>query len=134
MSTVEGGAVGRLAVLNVGSGHREITWRPDDEADRVRAAEIINGALRRGYAIFVHLGGSTVRVRRFLSEFHTYLIDEPEDEAARVEAAQAAPAPHKNRCARCGHATHRGRCRGTKLREVETAKVRATAVGRSAGG
>jgi hypothetical protein len=125
-----GGMSGCLEILNVGAGHRTVEFDPSDDAQRAKTAVMIADMLKRGYSIFVDIGGSHVRVRRFIAQHHAYLIDEPEDEQTRAES--------DTETCRCGKRKgHRGRCLGSKRsqgREIPVGASRAVAVGRSAGG
>lgn len=105
-----------LDVLNVGHGHLEIRFNQHDPAETDRAKHIISDMLQKGFAIFVDLGSEKGlhRVTAFDPVENAYIIkDSPDIPADSV----AAPAP-----------------KGKATRKVPVSKVRATAVGRSAGG
>ncbi len=87
-----------IDVLNTGYGDLEVAFNPDRPDEMQKAKETITDMLKRGYAIFVHEGKETRRVRKFDPDKNVYIIG----------------------------------C--TPAEEVPIAEVRATAVGRSAGG
>lgn len=124
-----------LEVLNTGAGHLRLTFDPGEPEEVAKARETIALLLRRGFALFIQEGGQTKRVRSFDPERGSYYVDEvPPSEA------DAAPAPAPATCD-CGKPLHhRGRCLGKGkyqrggTKEVPAAGVKATAVGRTAGG
>ena len=55
----------RLDVLNTGYGDFELSFDPNKPDEVLKAKETITDMLKRGYAIFVHQGEETFRVRKF---------------------------------------------------------------------
>lgn len=120
-----------LDILNTGTGHTEIRFNGDDPFDTVRAGRIISDMLRRGYVLFIEGQDGLVRVDSFDPKKSVYIIadgplyagTEPEPATPDSPSADPTPDPHGPR--------RRGRPRKT---EVPITQVRATAIGRSAGG
>lgn len=123
-----------LEILNVGAGHRTVEFDPENEAERERIGAMITDMIKRGVSIFVEVGGSHVRVRRFLSQFHVYVIDEPEERAAREAADEARP--RGTQAAALCHCGRPKRHRGAhfKAKVLAVQRTRAVAVARTAGG
>jgi hypothetical protein len=118
-----------LDILNTGMGHAEVNFSVEDPVELERGKRIIQDMLRRGYLLFIEGDdGKLIRVLDFQAATGKYIIgdgalyagSEPLEEAAAT-ASTAAPA------------VKRGRGRPPKATVPMTA-VRATAMGRSAGG
>ncbi len=63
-----------IDVLNTGYGHCEVRVDPDRPEDIQKAKETITDMLKRGYAIFVHEGKETKRVRKFDVDKNVYIV------------------------------------------------------------
>lgn len=116
-----------LDILNTGHGHMEISFDKGDPMELERAKRIIADMLRRGYVLFIEgEDKALIRVEHFDPEKGVYIIaDGPlyaGDQAEVVTHAESVPA------------TPRRRGRPPKSVAVPMEKVRATAIGRSAGG
>lgn len=112
---------GQLDILNVGSGHLEITYSQGDVVEMERAKRIIGDMLRRGYALFVHgTDGALIRVDEFDAKHNRFIIaDGPTVPPETLPPEQAPEVKPK---------------RGRPRRAVPIEKAKATVVGRSAGG
>lgn len=127
-----------LDILNTGRGHAEVTFDHQDPIELERGKRIIEDMLRRGYMLFIQGDdGAVVRVESFDSKTGRYIIGDcalyagaeplgPLPKAvptsATESAAPATDAPKRQR-------------RPSKVKgAVPMTAVRATAMGRSAGG
>jgi hypothetical protein len=63
-----------LDVLNTGYGDFELRFDPNKPDEVQKAKETITDMLKRGYAIFVHQGKETLRVRKFDPDKNVYII------------------------------------------------------------
>lgn len=119
-----------LDILNTGKGHAEVNFDHNDPIEMERGKRIIEDMLKRGYLLFIHGDdGKMVRVLSFDSTKGRYIIgdgalyagSEPlEPDPAEEPAPPATPEPKR-----------RGR---PAKAAVSMTSVRATAIGRSAGG
>lgn len=113
------GALGSVAVLNVGAGDLKLSFDKAVPAERKKAKSVVQDMLRRGYAILVQVDvkdGEPVyqRVKAFDPETCEYLVvGLPEKPAA----ARPAKAPKADRTVR-----------------IPAERTRTVAVARSAGG
>lgn len=96
--------VGYLDVLSIGRGHLRVTFDGEDEGEVERAKGIIEDMLKRGYTILVEEGTELRKVEAFDAATCEYVVREPE---------------------------RRGKGR---KRRVPMRKVKATGIGRTAGG
>lgn len=120
-----------IDVLSIGHGDIKITFG-DDPQEVARAAIAVRDMLRRGYALFVHgADGKLIRVLAFDDAKREYVIGAGPDPEL-VAGAQPEPLPD---AAQSSHAPPAGVKRGPgRPRRVPMTGVRATMVGRSAGG
>lgn len=121
-----------LDILNTGKGHAEVNFSVDDPIELERGKRIIEDMLRRGYLLFIHGDDNKmIRVESFDAKTGRYIIGdgalyagseplEPAPIATLPEAAAAAP-----------YTRRRGR---PPKAAVPMTSVRATSIGRSAGG
>ena len=80
-----------IDVLNTGYGDFELRFDPDKPDDVQKAKETITDMLKRGYAIFVHEGKETRRVRKFDPDKNVYIIGcTPAEEVPITEARATA--------------------------------------------
>jgi len=136
------GAPGSVGILSVGAGDIKISFDKSNPAERIRAARVVAGMIRQGYALLVEAGtdGDGKKIYRralgFDEDACEYIIadfdpligaDIKEDTnaedgqaQARVEEGTAAPAAAPGK--RVGK------------RRVAAEKTSAVAVGRTAGG
>lgn len=99
---------GCLDILSVGRGHLKLTFAEGDDVEIEKAKRVIEDMIKRGFAIFVETeDGGTKRVKRFNKKNFTYIIDDT------IDTVSAEKSP---------------------TREVAADKVKATGVGRTAGG
>ncbi|WP_050028960.1 hypothetical protein [Verrucomicrobium sp. BvORR034] len=111
-----------LDVLNTGHGHAEINFDPAKCEEVEVARNAITDMLQRGYLLFLEgADGKIVKVEAFDATQGRYIIGDCSMHPAATPAAE----PPKRR---------RGRPPGTKRGAVPMDQVRATAMGRSAGG
>lgn len=68
--------MGSLDVLNCGRGHLEVTFDPNDEADKEKAKKTIQDLLERGYKIIVHENGEDKPVLSFDPTKYAYTVVE----------------------------------------------------------
>ncbi len=117
-----------IDILNTGAGHTEIRFDNGDPLELERAKRIITDMLRRGYVLFVEMGDKKLsRVQAFDAERGVYIIadlGEPPESPVEVAGVDETGAQVIER-------RKPGRPRNT---EVSMTKVKATAIGRSAGG
>ena len=117
--------IGALSVLNVGAGDLEFKFDKDNPQEVVRAKRVIEDMLRRGYALFVEVGGKLTPVKKFDAEREVYIIaDGPlyaGDQPEVVTPVEPVAEPKR-----------RGRPR--KTREVPMRTTKATGVAPTAGG
>lgn len=130
-----------LDILNTGHGHAEVHFDNNDPIELERGKRIIEDMLRRGYLLFIEGDdGKVVRVESFCAKTGRYIIGdcalyagaEPlhsEPEAPNPAQTEERPSTGEFTPIKRG----RGRPRKTKG-AVPMEKVRATAMGRSAGG
>lgn len=132
-----------LDILNTGHGHAEIHFDNGDAIEMERAKRIIEDMLRRGYLLFIEGDdGKVIRVESFDAKTGRYIIG---DCALYAGAEPLQPAPEWPDVIGSGGGTSPvapqaptvkrgpGRPRKTKG-AVPMNTVRATAMGRSAGG
>src|ERR1041385_6256428 len=111
-------SVGSLEILNVGSGDVKISFDRNDAAEAIRAKRIIKDMLGRGYALLVQdAEGKFQRAKAFDEATSEYVIADYDPEPA--EEAESST-------------TRSGR--KTREKRVPMTGIKATAVGRSAGG
>jgi hypothetical protein len=111
-----------LDILNTGHGHAEINFDPSKPEELTRAKSVITDMLERGYLLFIEgADGQVVKVEAFDPAQGRYIIGDCTQHAE----AQPMAEPVKRR---------RGRPPGTRRGSVPMDKVRATSMGRSAGG
>lgn len=110
---------GEVAILNVGAGDIRLSFNPDDDAERVRAARIVKDMLRGGYALLVEVekDGKKAfqRVKKFRDDTCEYVIADYDPGGGGVGAAHR-PKPV------------------LRERAIPAKSTRAVAVSRSAGG
>ncbi len=122
-----------LDILNTGKGHAEVNFSIDDPIELERGKRIIQDMLRRGYLLFIHGDdGKMVRVQSFCEKTGRYIIgdgalyagseplEEPLVPITTLPGQTVTPEPIR-----------RGRPRKGA---VPMTTVRATSIGRSAGG
>jgi len=108
-----------IDVLSIGHGDIHIRFDEKDVLEVERAKRIIEDMIRRGYSLFVHgKGKALVRVQKFDAKKGFYII------AAGALEAEPAQSPELR--------PRRGR--PAKTESVHMGRVKATIVGRSAGG
>lgn len=120
-----------LDILNTGTGHTEIRFDQGNPMETDRAKRMITDMLRRGYVLFVEEeAGKPIRVESFNPERGVYIVSDvpgvsaPEEKPKeQEEPSYVEEAPQKKKP---------GSPR--KEREIPVESVRATAIGRSAGG
>lgn len=131
-----------LDILNTGHGHAEIHFDNTDPIELERSKRIIEDMLRRGYLLFIEGDdGKVIRVESFDAKTGRYIIG---DCALYAGADPLHPEPEEPNTAQnevrpsTGEFTppvKRGPGRPRKTKgAVPMEKVRATAMGRSAGG
>lgn len=109
---------GGLDILNTGAGHIEVRYDLNDTIEVERAKRIIEDMLKRGYVLFIQgKDQELIRVESFDAVKGVYLIADLGDP---IEGTSL-PAKAK-------------RGRGRPKKEVKMTEVKATAIGRSAGG
>lgn len=102
-----------VEVLNAAEGHLTIQVGKDPK-EHAQAKKVIEDMLKRGYAVFIEVGGTTQRVKEFHPDDEEYIImDVPEDKPA--------PSPKKAK-------------KAAKKRRVSMRKARATGIAPTAGG
>lgn len=69
---------GMLDVLNVGAGHLTFRFDKNDAEETGKARKVITDMLKRGYMIFVKVGGEQKRVRAFDAATDEYILEEPD--------------------------------------------------------
>ncbi len=110
-----------LDILNIGSGDIEIRFDEKDVLEKERAKRIIEDMLKRGYSLFIHgKDKALIRVKKFLPKTGHYVVaDGPTvpPEAEPVEERLVTSLRQRGR-----------------PRKVSMGSVKATVVGRSAGG
>jgi hypothetical protein len=80
-----------IDVLNTGYGDFTLQFDPDKPDEVQKAKETVTDMLRRGYAIFVHQGKETRRVRKFDVDKNVYIIGcTPAEEVPIAEAKATA--------------------------------------------
>lgn len=115
-----------LDILNTGKGHAEVNFSLDDPIELERGKRIIEDMLQRGYLLFIHGDdGKMIRVESFDSKTGRYIIGDGALYAGSepLEPTTETPPP----------ATGKRRGRPPKA-AVPMTTVRATSIGRSAGG
>ncbi len=76
-----------IDVLKTGYGHCELRFDPGKPEDIQKAKETITDMRKRGYAIFVHEGKQTKRVRKFDVDKNVYIVGcTPAEEVSVMEA------------------------------------------------
>ena len=78
-----------LDVLNTGYGDFELRFDPNKPDEVQKAKETITDMLKRGYAIFVHQGEETFRVRKFDANKNVYIIGSTPAEEIPIENTRA---------------------------------------------
>jgi len=78
-----------IDVLNTGYGDFELRFDENKPDDVQKAKETITDMLKRGYAIFVHQGKETLRVRKFDPNKNVYIIGSTPAEEIPVMGAKA---------------------------------------------
>jgi hypothetical protein len=78
-----------IDVLNTGYGDFELRFDEDKPDEVQKAKETITDMLKRGYAIFVHQGEETLRVRKFDPNKNVYIIGSTPAEEVPVLQAKA---------------------------------------------
>ena len=123
--------IGEIGVLNVGCGDTKLSFDPDNEAECIRAARIVDDMLRRGYALLVAAGkdakGRDIyrRCLKFNKKTYEYIIADFDGEtASEVDRQEAGNEPAAK--------TTRGKRSATRTLSAHTSK--AVAVARTAGG
>lgn len=117
-----------IDILNCGRGHAEVHFDNGDPVELERGKRIIEDMLRRGYVLFIEgADKALIRVESFNAERGTYIIAEGPlyagDQPAVIEPEATAAAPGVPSKRKPG-----------RPREVDIAKVKTTAIARSAGG
>ena len=78
-----------IDVLNTGYGDFELRFDENKPDEVQKAKETITDMLKRGYAIFVHQGNETLRVRKFDPNKNVYIIGSTPAEEVPVTKAKA---------------------------------------------
>jgi hypothetical protein len=78
-----------IDVLNTGYGDFELRFDENKPDEVQKAKETITDMLKRGYAIFVHQGEETLRVRKFDPNKNVYIIGSTPAEEVPVLQAKA---------------------------------------------
>ena len=117
--------LGTLSVLNTGAGDMRFSFDSDDPLEVARASRVVEDMLRRGYMLFVEVGGKLRPVKKFDAKHACYIVaDGPLHAADPVESV---PAPEPER-------RGPGRPRKTAERRIPAKSTRATGVAPTAGG
>ncbi len=80
---------GGIDILNTGYGDFELRFDENKPDEVQKAKETITDMLKRGYAIFVHQGEETRRVRKFDPDKNVYIIGSTPAEEIPVIQAKA---------------------------------------------
>ncbi len=78
-----------IDVLNTGYGDFELRFDPDKPDEVEKAKQTITDMLKRGYAIFVHEGNQTRRVRKFDMDKNVYIIGSTPAEEVPIAETRA---------------------------------------------
>lgn len=115
-----------LDILNTGKGHAEVNFSIEDPIELERGKRIIEDMLRRGYLLFIHGDdGKMIRVESFDAKSSRYIIG---DGALYAGSEPLEPQTTEEPAS---EPKRRGRPRKAA---VPMTSVRATSIGRSAGG
>lgn len=114
-----------LDILNTGHGHAEINFNHEDVIELERGKRIIEDMLKRGYLLFIHGDdGKMVKVEKFDRSTGKYIIGD----CALYAGAEPIGEPEVQ-------STEEPKKRGRPRKgAVPMDQVRATSIGRSAGG
>lgn len=123
-----------IDILNTGKGHAEVNFSIEDPIEMERGKRIITDMLRRGYLLFIHGDdGKMVRVESFCEKTGRYIIGDGAlyagSEPIHPEVVQLTEATPESPTS--PEPKRRGR---PPKAAVPMATVRATSIGRSAGG
>lgn len=132
-------STGTVGILNVGAGDIKLSFDPNDPAECIRAARVVQDMLKRGFALLIETvqpDGTKLyrRAREFDPATCEYIIADLDPVAA--ERADREELEHEAKPAAeasVGTPAEKPKA-GIKHRRVKASESRAVAVGRTAGG